>query len=345
MEVNPTTYPIAWFRDRSIDGSLIIRPPYQRKPVWTKDKKTFLIDTILKGYHLPEVYLHRVTSARGKNTYNVIDGQQRIRTILEFIDNKFSLPEEEYPEYVDLTFDDLPEKIRESFWGYTVYAREISDATENDVRELFKRMNKNVVSLNAQELRHATYSGTFIKYMEELADDPFWTENKIVSPNDVRRMNDVQFVSELFIALINGVQDKTKDLEKFYELYEDTPPELTPYKERFLSIKQFISDVLPDLRETRWKNDPDFYTLFLSLNRCLAKKKLFTVSEKNKKSIKNTLVKFAEDVSKAVNVEGQARRLARNIRTYVNAITRATSDKKNRIVREEIVFDLIKKYF
>lgn len=345
MIVNPTTHPVAWFRDRNTDGSLVLKPPYQRKPVWTKDKKTFLIDSILKGYHLPEVYIHRVTDVDGVTKYNVVDGQQRIRTILEFINNEFEMPSDDYPEYLDRTFENFPDKQRESFWGYTIYVREISDASEVEVREMFKRMNKNVVSLNAQELRHATYSGDFIKLMEILADDPFWTENKIVSPNDVRRMNDVQFVSVLFVSLINGIQDKSKDLDSYYEQYEEVAPDLIPHKDRFLTIKQFIADVLPGLRDTRWKNDPDFYTLFLTMNRCLGNKKTFAITEAKKKSVSKALVEFANAVSKAVNVEGQSKKVAAEIKTYVNAVTRATSDRSSRTAREKVVYNLIKKYF
>jgi len=342
MKVNPTTYPISWLRDRNIDGSLVIQPPYQRKPVWTKDQKTFLIDSIIKKYHIPEIYIHRVTSASGENTYNIIDGQQRIRAILEFINDDFALSDKYSPEYIDRSFSDLPEDIKAGIWGYTIYAREISEATENDVREMFKRMNKNVVSLNPQELRHATFSGEFIKLMEEIADDPFWTENKIVTPNEVRRMTDVQFVSEIYISIINGIQDKAKDLEKYYILYEERPPELE-YKERFNTIKQFISLIFPDIRDTRWRNKPDLYTLFLALNRCLGKNKSFTVTGREISKMKSALTSFAEKVDTLI--DDSSKKHDRKTKEYVNAVIKSTTDKQRRLTRDRIVYEIISPFF
>ena len=345
MNVEPTTHPIAWFRDRSIDGSLALKPPYQRKPVWTKNQRAYLIDSILKGYHLPEVYVHRVTDLKGKTIYNIVDGQQRIRAILDFVNDKYSLSEDETPEYGDQNFSDLPESIKTDFWGKSIYVREISNASDEEVRELFKRMNKNVVALNSQELRHATYSGDFITLMEELSDDPFWTENKVVGPTEVRRMNDVQYISELFVSMINGVQDKSKDLEKFYEVYEEDFPSKAEWKDKFLAVKQFIAEILPNLGETRWKNKPDLYTLFMVLNNILGKKKAFTISATKKDQLSKKLNDFSSEVASAVTIKGSLNKSAKDVRAYANTVIKATSDKNTRIAREKILAKLISSFF
>jgi hypothetical protein len=178
MKINPTTFPVSWFRDRNMEKTLIIKPPYQRKPVWTQDQKAYLIDTILEGYVIPEVYIHRETTSEGKTIFNVVDGQQRIRSILEFLNDEFPVSEVYSVDYADFNFTDLPQEVKQKIWDYTLFAREITGASAEDVRNLFRRMNKNVVALNSQELRHATYSGAFIKTMEEIAEDEYWAENR-----------------------------------------------------------------------------------------------------------------------------------------------------------------------
>lgn len=296
MKVNPQTSPVVWFNDRNIEKSLVLKPPYQRKPVWSPDQKAFLIDTILKGYLIPEIFIHRITDHNGKTIYNVVDGQQRIRSVLEFIQCEYALSSEYTPEYADYNFEDLPNPVKQSIWDYTINVREITNASEEEVRNLFRRMNKNVVALTPQELRHSTYSGDFIKLMEEIAEYDYWAENRIVSAKEIRRMNDVQFISDLFISIMNGVQDKTKEMDNYYEMYETNFIDKSKWHKRFLDIMGTIDKIFPDIRTIRWKNKSDYYSLFLALNE-------LTLNKKDPKikydKIKNDLLKFSEQVTKS----------------------------------------------
>ena len=85
MDYNSSEFPITWFRDRYLDGSLIIQPPFQRKPVWKDRQKCYLIESILLALPIPEIYIQQITASDGKTTYAIVDGQQRIRTILQFV--------------------------------------------------------------------------------------------------------------------------------------------------------------------------------------------------------------------------------------------------------------------
>lgn len=340
MKVNPTTYPISWFRDRNFDKSLILKPPYQRKPVWLYDQKAYLIDTILKKYHIPEMYIHREIESDGKAIYNVVDGQQRIRSILEFIDGELSLSEKYNPEYADYNFEDLPDTVKKEFWGYTIYAREITDAKDDEVRNLFKRMNRYVVALNPQELRHATYYGDFIKLMEEFAEDEFWAENKIVTPNEIRRMNDVQFISELFISMINGIQDKTKELDKHYQSYEEDSPE-KKWRRFFQKIIDTIILLFPDIKGYRWKNKSDFYTLFMVLRQVFEGN---YIPDEFIEKLRNELVVFSNEINEATRKENKGKNFPKHIIEYSNAVTKSTTDKDRRLTRHKIVLGIVLKY-
>jgi Protein of unknown function DUF262 len=74
-----TTRTVAWLKNTLDAGQLTIKPPYQRNPVWVTPQKAALIDTILRGYPIPEIYLQEIVDSNGKEHHYVVDGQQRIR--------------------------------------------------------------------------------------------------------------------------------------------------------------------------------------------------------------------------------------------------------------------------
>lgn len=340
MKVQPQTPAVAWFNDRNKEKSLILKPPYQRKPVWSEDQKAYLIDTIISGYLIPEIFIHRVTDHNGKTIYNVVDGQQRIRSILEFINGEFSLSDQYTPEYADFSFSDLSNNVKQSIWDYTLNVREITNASEEEVRTVFKRMNKNVVALNPQELRHSTYSGEFIKLMEEIAEYEFWAENKIVTAREIRRMNDVQFISDLFISMMNGIQDKTKEMDNYYQMYDLTIPDKAKWQKQFLDIMGIIGKLFPNLKDTRWKNKSDFYSLFIALDDLTEEKTLKIKYD----ALRKDLISFAEQITEAALKENKTKRFKKEIVDYMNAVTKSTTDKDRRVLRHNILISHLQKH-
>ena len=105
--LDTTTHNISWINKRDLDDELVIRPAFQRNPVWTNKQKAFLIDTILHGYPIPELYIQEYSDEDGNDQYVVVDGQQRIRACLGFIAGEFGLFEEDSPEFADMYFEDL----------------------------------------------------------------------------------------------------------------------------------------------------------------------------------------------------------------------------------------------
>lgn len=89
MKAIATNQTIQWFYQRFKEDALVLSPEFQRNPVWQPPQKEYLIETILLDLPVPEIYiLNRITSA-GESTYVVVDGQQRLRTILEFVTEEF----------------------------------------------------------------------------------------------------------------------------------------------------------------------------------------------------------------------------------------------------------------
>ncbi len=327
---------ISWFNQRRIDKTLLLAPPFQRRPVWVTKQKQYLIDTILNDLPIPEIYVQRITDGSGNLSYTVVDGQQRTRAILDFIDGKFSLPEDPNSEWSDCDFSELVDHRKKKFWNYSIIVRELEQTTNLEVRDLFKRLNKYVFALTPQELRNARYDGSFIKLMTELADNEYWAENRIVSTVAIRRMADIQFVSEIFIAMINGIQHKTKTLDKYYEIYEESFPNISEWKSRFIRTMEIIRRVLPDIRQTRWRNKSDYYSLFVAVSEYVDK---YVFSDNNISVMSKELISLGRKIDEAVRKEGGSK--LKNIALYAKAVMAGATDKDRRLIRHKILDNII----
>ena len=148
-------------------------PDFQRPAVWTTAQKQLLIDTILRDYDIPKLYWRKVGSK--PDTYDVVDGQQRLRAIWEFFDGKFSLPKDAEPvdgyAVAGCAHATLPDDLRIRFDVYALDVVILEDTDEDEVREMFLRL-QNGTSLKAQEKRNA-YAGAMRDFVHQLASHEF----------------------------------------------------------------------------------------------------------------------------------------------------------------------------
>src|ERR1700761_7643058 len=155
--IQTTNRDIAWFKQANELHQLQMKPPFQRNLVWTTKQKSFLIDTILNGYPVPELYMQDITDETGSKIYTVVDGQQRITACLEFLNNQFQIDPKDSPSFADLSFDDLSLELKKKVYSYTFVIRQLPEMSDAELRDIFSRLNRNNVVLNSQELRQATY--------------------------------------------------------------------------------------------------------------------------------------------------------------------------------------------
>ncbi|CAH1222922.1 hypothetical protein PAECIP111892_05237 [Paenibacillus auburnensis] len=266
MNWNSSSHPISDIRDWNTLRRLEIRPDFQRGEVWTNAAKIMLMDSILHNIPMPKVFFQSVV--RELDTYRiVIDGQQRLNAILSFLSDEFKLESPYKGEYEGLKFSDLPEPVKRQFLSYKVDINEIIDATEELVREIYSRVNKYTIALNKQELRRADFPGDFLRLSEDLALIDFFEESKVFSVANRRRMGDVEFVSELLVLLIDGVQDKKEKLDSFYDKFSiwENKHQIEDQFNRIIGdIKSLFSKEHISL--TRFKQKADFYSLFAAIN-------------------------------------------------------------------------------
>ena len=124
MDSSATNQKISWFRKEEGAGTLDLSPTFQRRPVWTEEQASFLIDTILSGLPIPEIYIRSSSSPKGDTKYEVVDGQQRICSVLQFGSNDLELAGEEISaKWMGKRFDDLTDAEKTAFWDYKIVVR------------------------------------------------------------------------------------------------------------------------------------------------------------------------------------------------------------------------------
>ncbi len=222
MNWSSPTHPISDIREWKRSSRLELQPDFQRNVVWTKSAQIALIDTILREIPFPKIYIK--AKIRDENTYRiVIDGQQRMTAILEFVENRLRLKKThlsaQFETYDGKLFHELPNEARNRVLQYKVDFNELADPSDEEVRDMYARINKYTVQLNKQELRRADYPGDLMSVAEELSDFPYFDEAKMFSAGQKRRMLDVEFILELLCIILEGEQDKKDCLDDFCDRY------------------------------------------------------------------------------------------------------------------------------
>jgi hypothetical protein len=267
MEWHSRAYAISDIRDWSKENRFELQPDFQRKEVWSKPAQIALIDTILRDIPIPKIYIKSILHDDDEKTYRiVVDGQQRLNAILLFLNNKLKLrmPHAE-EQYHGMFYKDLPYNIRRQFLAYQLDFNDLTNPTDEEVRDLYARVNKYTVQLNKQELRRADFPGDFLNLAEELSDLEFFNDCKFFSAGQKRRMLDIEYIEELLCVLLDGEQDKKDSLDDFCEKYTRFEQEADVIREEFAGVLNDILAIFGDgicLSKTRFKQRADFYSLF-----------------------------------------------------------------------------------
>ncbi len=252
------------------NGNLEITPKFQRRGVWTPQQRSYLIDTILRAMPVPPIYL-RNTYVHDKKrlVHEVIDGQQRMMAVLDFVDGKYALSKSLEAEYAGKKFLALGKKQQEAIMKFTFTYQAFDAISDTEVYEVFRRMNTYSSPLTKQELRHGRWFGKFSRSCEALASEhlEFWRTNKIISETAIARMGEVQYASSLLIAQIDGMTNKNDAIDDFYAEYDDKFPHRAQHEKRFrATIDQIVEALGDQLVDSQFRRPPFFYTLFCTVH-------------------------------------------------------------------------------
>lgn len=283
FERNSTKITISEFYDNYLSNKYNFNASYQRKnEVWSEDKKSFLIDSILKNYPIPAIFMRPIVDTQGKTKYDVIDGKQRLNSIIAFIENKTPLTtyfsDDNLLNNDDIYLADeisgkLFKEIQEhndsaryikQFWTYALQIEYLYADDDGLISNVFDRLNRNGEPLNFQELRNAKYANTLIiKYVKKLNENVFLKNT--LRKAKASRMEDEEFVSEILLLTINNriLDSDPKKLDEEYEKFKNNKIALEQGVNKTKKVIDYIKGLGIDFK----KNDrlcwnTHFYTLF-----------------------------------------------------------------------------------
>lgn len=286
LDIAKTNYKVSDFLSWQKAGTLVLSPSFQRRPVWDPGAKSYLIDTIVKGLPIPIIFLREQKSdlSSFEPQREVVDGQQRIRTLISFIApnllkdfkeerDRFTVRKTHNKALFRKNFNEIPLNIQQKILDYVFSVHILpSGIDDRDVLEIFARMNATGVKLNEQELRNAEYYGEFKTSMFKIASEQLnrWRDWNIFTENNIARMQEVEITSEFAMLMLKGLTGKTQaSINQIYRAKDAEYPERNEAENRFRIIMDTIDENLGDeLRYIPFSKKTLFYHLFTILYHC-----------------------------------------------------------------------------
>jgi hypothetical protein len=264
MKFETEVWPISKLVELYGQNKIKLDPPYQRNPIWTLKSQQKLIETITQGMPIPNFFLQALPDG----VFEMVDGQQRARTILGYERNQI-------PDENNLLFNRKLEISRnrkvlsDEFFNYPLTVTIILELPVDwKIEQFYDLVNSSGLRLNRPELKKAKYFTTlFLKLILEVAASEEIKALRLFNTSTVSRMNDVDFISELLALLHCGISDKK---EKVDEMYEDdiSEADYARLKGHFCEVLTHFTrfDRIQPLIRTRFKQKNDFYSLFHLFN-------------------------------------------------------------------------------
>lgn len=251
------------------DGLINIAPEYQRQFRWDTERQSNLIESLFLGIPVPSLFM--ATNADG--TWELIDGVQRVSTIISFAgtkeqQDKLNSPKvkelklvglKKLSDFNDKKFVELPFDIQTKFKLTSIKVTTLSDKSDKDVRfDLFERLNKGGVILTDQEIRSCVYRGGFNDFIKELAKD----ENYIKCVHLTERQEGDGTREELvlrFFAYLYDLDNFVHSVKDFLNDYMEKADKKFNYSKNekiFKIVFKKLNDALPNGISKGRKNTP-----------------------------------------------------------------------------------------
>ena len=250
-------------------GELNTTPWYQRRSVWNSGQKSYLINTIFEKKPIPALYIrHSLDLDRGISVKEVVDGQQRTRAIISFCKNEFSARHPDVNKLIK--FSELTKTQKQNFLLTAIPVGFLLGATDADVIDIFARINSVAKTLNAQEKRNAQFSCEFKQFCvsQSVKRTEFWKEYGVFTGNDIARMIEVQFMSDVVINLIDGLSAySAAKVTKYYKDHDDVLENTEGLSKRLDRIFDTCVSLKPNsIKQSIFNRAPIFFSLIMVLD-------------------------------------------------------------------------------
>ena len=331
------------------ENSIDPKPQYQRTPVWNDDRKAYLMDSILRGYDIPKIYLKYLEDSAKNGHFEVVDGQQRMRAIWGFVKDEFQLGKNVKINGVDLSkmlYSDLPLPTREEFLEYEINVSEILQSNVGEVNDLFTRLQKGV-SLNPTEIRHALISniGSHINDFVEKQKVGFFDQDCKIED---KRFKHQDYIDHS-LALIHYKNTKDLKAATLYQLYIDfldrPISEFNEYFREATIVLNFMKRVNSNAKGV-FKNKWGFIDGFWMIHRNRTK-----LREVNPKILAERLVEFELERKKFNDKPENLldprfnSKFGKSMFDYIQAFNKEGANRKNIEVRAKVYDNVFKSIF
>ncbi|HLA55556.1 MAG TPA: DUF262 domain-containing protein [Flavobacterium sp.] len=326
-------------------NKLVLSPPFQRNLVWRTVHKIDFIKTILLGFPFPQIFLAKgeLNAEELTTTSVVVDGQQRMNAILEYIDNEYDVD--------GVFYNELEKPVRDEFLKYEIAIIELDmEADDPNIIDLFQRLNRTFYSLTKIEKLATEYASSELMQVAKLITDEIelseaenvkdfniapefrkWTKSvkydsivALITKNDIFTAYEITRKVPLMITLnvlgtieLGFINRNIKDsmLDDYKDNFESKTEAVTKLNkaaEYFISLKLKKSGM--------WFNKANFFSLLIFFYN-----NLDHLEEGNSDIIKSRLTQFEGSVPE----------------DYALAAKEAVNNKKERVLRNKIIEELL----
>jgi len=287
-------------------GQLNLEPGFQRSSVWADRDRRKLIDSILRNYPLPSIFLYR-RYEEGNLVYDVIDGKQRLESVLMFtgakrgnrFQTKSRLPDQEQGDWIDWNVIKR-KKLQYLITGYNLQIIEVTGEMA-DIIDLFVLINSTGKALTGQEKRHAHYyhSG-FLRKAGQLARrfEDYFRSSRILSPLQISRMKHIELICELMVsAHTEGVTNKKAALDKVMDSDSIRGRDLDKAARLTVTCLNRLKRLFPKIFQTRFRQLSDFYSLAVLIQK-FERQRLILTDRKRNRLAWDLLLAFSTGIDK-----------------------------------------------
>ncbi|MFN2455860.1 MAG: HNH endonuclease family protein [Pyrinomonadaceae bacterium] len=341
---------INYYKNQQLD----LNPSFQRSSVWSNRDRAKLIDSILRNYPLPSIFLYKREISDGTIVYDVIDGKQRLESIFYFIgemrgnrfQTKTQLDVNGPEEWID--WNDI--KRRKLHLRITDYMLQVINVTgePSDVIDLFIKINSTGKALTGSEVRHARYfKSDFLKRADQIADrySNYFRATKIISQSQISRMKHIELICELMVsAHFEDVINKKAALDKIMKSESLEGRQLDKAAKLTITSLNRLKRMFPQLGQTRFSKLSDFYSLAVLIQK-FEREGLILINAKRNKLAWGILRKFANGVD---DVDLKRKKMENTepgeelYRQYLLTVREGTDEINHRRDRERILQGLLK---
>lgn len=337
---------IQWNEKKELELS----PKYQRNSVWNEKAKAYLIDTIIRGLPIPPIFLRQKTDVTTKSTTReIIDGQQRIRAILEYIVNEgFAIKSAHNKTYGGKKYSELDEDAQEAMLDYEILAEVVTEKDESSIYDMFARLNSNNYVLNRQEIRNSKYWGDFKVFIYRLSSQyrDFFLQNKLLSDNDCARMRDAELITSMIIVLKEGIVTESPSfVDNIYEKYDKEFQDIDIIENQLNSIMDILLNIYDYLNGNLgcFENKNYFFTLYCTMANQMYGIPFFdlprysqfgqTSITNNLSLLKDTLIQFLHDYEANLTDKDNTHGLYYEFSEFAKHHKQRTTSKAERVSR------------